>query len=162
MSNKKQRIDSTAGMVSMLENIGVTIEPPAHCHLRPRDMPFWVSIVNTRDVRAWTAPDLEHAANLARAKADIERLQEELDREGDIIINARGTPIVNPKHQLLETLSRRSAALSRMLHVHAEATGGKAGKEAKGNKAKSDAVADQAARDEEDDDGLLARPGASH
>lgn len=68
--------------------------------------------------------DLAHAANLARAQADIERLSKEVLDEGDIIENARGTPIVNPKHSLLETLSRRAVALARMIHVHANATVG--------------------------------------
>lgn len=51
-------------------------------------------------------------------------MQRDIDVEGDIIKNEPGTPIVNPRHSLLETLSRRSIALSRMLHVHAEATVG--------------------------------------
>jgi hypothetical protein len=67
---------------------------------------------------------LEIAGNLARAKADVERIQSEIDAEGDVIENQRGTPVLNPKHALLEVLSRRAVALSRMLHVHAEATNG--------------------------------------
>ena len=119
---KRTRIDSNAEQVRMVQS--KVPEPPAHVNLRDCDYPFWDSIVRARDYKSWTASDLEHAANLARCKADIERLQVEINEEGDTIINQRGTPIVNPKHTLLETLSRRSVALSRMLHVHAEATVG--------------------------------------
>lgn len=50
---------------------------------------------------------------------------------GDIIENDRGAPIINPRHALLEVLSRRSVALSRMLHVHAEATQGESREQSK-------------------------------
>lgn len=100
------------------------ILPPAHVTLRDGDLPFWESVVRARSADSWNASDLENAANLARCKADIERLQSEINAEGDIVTNERGTPILNPKHSLLETLSRRAVALSRMLHVHAEATVG--------------------------------------
>ena len=99
-------------------------EPPEHVYIRDCDKPYWESIVRARDYNAWTETDLEQAANLARCKADIDRLSSEITEEGDVVTNARGTPVVNPKHSLLETLSRRSVALSRMLHVHAEATAG--------------------------------------
>jgi hypothetical protein len=119
---KRNRIDSNAAQARMVQ--ARVPEPPDHVNLREGDRPFWDSIVRARDYESWNAADLEQAANLARCKADIERVQMEINAEGDTIINARGTPILNPKHTLLETLSRRSVALSRMLHVHAEATVG--------------------------------------
>ena len=61
-------------------------------------------------------------------------LQREIITENDIVTNNSGTQKINPKHILLETLSRRSVALSRMLHIHAEATVGRAGDQAKRNK----------------------------
>jgi phage terminase small subunit len=62
---------------------------------------------------------------MARAQADIERLQAELDTEGFTITNNKGNVLVNPKHKLLETLTRRVVSMSRVLHVHAEATVGR-------------------------------------
>lgn len=115
------------------------IEPPAYVHLRDGDRPFWEAIVTARARDTWNGSDLANAANLARCKADIERLQGEIDSEGDVIENQRGTPIVNPKHTLLETLTRRAMALSRMLHVHAEATVGESKDAGKALKAERDA-----------------------
>ena len=110
--------------VANMQAAATTIAPPRHVHLRPGDLPFWLSITRARHASTWNNSDLEVAANLARCKADIERIQRELDEEGDTVTNARGTVVMNPKHSLLETLSRRATSLSRMLHVHAEATVG--------------------------------------
>ena len=131
--------------------------PPDHVHLRPCDGPFWESIVRARDYSSWMSTDLEQAANLARCKADIERLSAELEEEGDVVFNQRGTQIVNPKHQLLEVLSRRSVALSRMLHVHAEATLGRSRDTGQRTKEKA-AIRDAAEKAAGDSDGLIAPP----
>ena len=74
-------------------------------------------------------------------------MQSEIDAEGDIVVNARGTPVMNPRHTLLEILSRRSVALARMLYVHAGATLG----ESRDN-AKAAAVQREAERAIEDQD----------
>jgi hypothetical protein len=100
------------------------LDPPAYVALRRGDRPFWDGIVRARPRDTWNESDLVAAANLARCRADIERLQAEIDDEGDVLTNDRGTSIMNPKHALLEVLSRRSLALSKALHVHAEATVG--------------------------------------
>lgn len=130
-------------------------EPPAHVYLRDCDKPYWRSIVCARDYSAWIESDLEQAANLARCKADIDRLSREISQEGDVVVNQRGTQIVNPKHQLLETLSRRSVALSRMLHVHAEATEGDSGDQKKRNSKQRDLAKK---KDQAGEDSLIASP----
>jgi hypothetical protein len=147
---RKQRSDSSTAAVAAAQ--AGRIEPPAHVHLRACDWPFWASIVHARARENWTAPDLENAANLARCKADIERISAEIQAEGDTVLNQRGTQIVNPKHNLLETLTRRCMALSRMLHVHAEATVGKSEDEQAASKTT------RRAKDAVQDDGLIARP----
>ena len=60
------------------------------------------------------------AAQLARAQADIEALQSLVDSEGYIVEGK-----INPAAQMLETLSKRTVALSRVLQVHALATVGR-------------------------------------
>lgn len=144
---KRTRSDSTAAAVAAAVAAGLPIEPPTHVTLRDGDRPFWDSVVCARARDTWTDADLENAANLARCKADIERLQSEITAEGDIVRNDKGTQIINPKHTLLETLSRRAVALSRMLHVHAEATVGES-RDA-GKALKTEKEAKQAASDDE-------------
>lgn len=99
------------------------IRPPSFVLMREGDEPFWSAIVRTRARREWTEADLVNAANMARSMADIERISREIRSEGDTIENFRGTPVVNPKHALLEQLSRRVMALSRLLQMHAGAAG---------------------------------------
>jgi hypothetical protein len=150
---KKHRLDTVHAEGEMVrEKMPM---PPEHIRLPDEAMPTWNNIVRAREYKSWTAIDLEHAANLASCLCDLERLRHEVRREGDIIENLRGTPIVNPKHTLLETLSRRSVALSRMLHVHAEATVGKSEDHAK-RSTKQRSIHD--VMDESRDDELLARP----
>jgi hypothetical protein len=123
---KRNRSDSTAAAVTASQAAALgPLQPPAHVSLRPGDLPFWNAIMQARARDTWTEPDLATAATMARAQADIERLQAELDTEGFTITNNKGNVLVNPKHKLLETLTRRVVSMSRVLHVHAEATVGR-------------------------------------
>lgn len=131
-NEKRHRTDSHTTQGEMMRS--QPPEPPEHIEIPEDAMPHWWSIVRAREYNSWTGPDLEHAANLACCMADLERLRKELRVEGDVIENKKGTQIVNPKHNLLETLSRRSVALSKLIHIHAEATSGKSRDEVKRNK----------------------------
>ena len=135
MSKNRNDHNSLSGQLEAFGNAMARIEPPAHITLRDCDWPFWYGIVSTRAANSWNDSDLAKAANLARCQADIERLIAEVQIEGDIIVNDRGTPIVNPKHNLIETMSRREVAISRAIHVHAEATVGRS--RDSGNRAKA-------------------------
>ena len=125
--------------------------PPPHITLREGDLPFWDSVVRARDYASWTDIDLEHAANLAACLHDIEALKHEIAAEGNIVINAKGTQIVNPKHTLLETLTRRSVTLSRMLHVHAEATVGESRHQKKRSQKQQEIEEDRLSTGDEED-----------
>ena len=115
--------------------------PPDHIEVPGEVMPHWWAVVCSREYNAWTNPDLEHAANLACCLYDCERLRRELrtesdfatDSEGNVLLR-QGVSVINPKHTLLEQLTKRSVTLSRLIHVHAEATSGKARDEVARNK----------------------------
>jgi hypothetical protein len=147
---RKNRIDSASEAVK-IANAEMPM-PPDHIILREGDFPHWKAVVRAREFSSWTDVDLEHAANLAACLADIERFKQEIFAEGDVIKNDRGTPIVNPRHALLETVSRRAVALSRMLHVHAEATVGESRHQKKRNQKQGEVSRD---KDGSDDDGLI-------
>jgi hypothetical protein len=123
MANHKRSGTHTVGAQVAMASSRMP-EPPPWVNLPEEALLVWESIVRARDYTSWTNIDLEHAANLACCLADLERLRREVRNEGDTLTNERGTKVVNPKHSLMETLSRRSVSLSRMLHVHAEATTG--------------------------------------
>lgn len=94
----------------------------------------------------WTDTDLTTAANLARSQADIEHLQAQLNTTGYMIDGK-----VNPVAGLVETLTRRTVALSRVLHVHAEATVGRSEDAAKALEL------ERKARQDDADDELIPR-----
>lgn len=152
---KRQRTDTVTGAANAIAGAAKEIDPPDWVNVPATAIKFWRSITRARAADRWNDVDLENAAELARTKASIERLNIEIEEEGDIIKNDRGTPIVNPKHSLLETLTRRMVALSRMLQIHAEATQGKARDQVKGNQAQQQAGTVVNSIDDED---LIARP----
>lgn len=118
---RRRRSDSAAAAVVAAQAAALgPIDPPAHVALREGDRPFWNAIVKARARDTWTDTDLTTAANLARSQADIEHLQAKLDIEGYVVDDK-----INPTARLVEVLSRRVVALSRVLHVHAEATQGR-------------------------------------
>ncbi len=126
VTSKRNRSDSPTAAVTAAQSASLgPLQPPAYISLRPGDLPFWDAIMLARARDTWTDSDLATAAGLARSQADIEKLQAAVDVEGFTIPSGNGTPIVNPKHKLLETLTRRAVSLSRVLHVHAEATVGR-------------------------------------
>ena len=119
---RRKRSDSAAAAIAATQAAALgPLDPPAHVALRPGDRPFWEAIMQARARDTWTGPDLVAAANLARCLADVERLQSEVNTEGDVIGEK-----LNPKHRLIETLSRRAVTLAAALHVNALATQGRA------------------------------------
>lgn len=131
------------------------ISPPDGEELPSEVMPYWYAITRARVKESWTVVDLHHACNLAKAQYNIARLQAELDIEGDVVEGVRGTPVVNPKHLIIETLMKRSISLSRHIHVHAVATVGEADKQRGKN---SSAIKARAKAEKSLSDDLLARP----
>lgn len=143
MTAKRRRSDSTAAAVAASQAAALgPIDPPAHITLREGDRPFWNAIVLARPRDTWNEVDLAHAANLARTQADVEKLQAQLDATGYLTPEGKESPLV----KTVETLSRRAVAMARMLHVHAEATVGRARESAKAMQL------ERQARDAADDD----------
>lgn len=139
---RRKRSDSAAAAVAAMQAVALgPLDPPEHVALRDGDRPFWDAIVTARARDTWTDPDLVQAANLARCLADVERLQGEVNTEGDVIGDK-----LNPKHRLIETLSRRAVTLAAALHVNALATQGRA------RDAGNALALERAARQDDDDD----------
>ena len=155
MTKKRQRTDTAAGEANAMRGALTKIDPPKWVNVPDDALPFWYSITRARAVDRWTEPDLEMAAELARTKWRIEETNKVLAVEGDIVKNDRGTPIENPRNRLLETLTRRTIALSRALHVHAEATVGEAREQRKVNAAQGKA---RKTTESVQDDDLIAKP----
>lgn len=129
------------------------IEAPKHVRLREQDAPFWMNIIRSRAREEWCDTDLVIGAQLARCQADIEIESERLDSEGSVIENNRGTPVMNPRHAVLEQLARRELALMRALGLAGHAAKPQVRDVEKARRAERDA---RAVRDEVTEDDLLA------
>lgn len=109
----------------MLDAASALPAVPGYVKVRPGDVPFLEGILRARARDEWTSPDLVVAMQLARCQADIEKEHAMLESEGSVIDNFKGTPIVNPRHAVLEQLSRRELALLRALQMAGSTRGDK-------------------------------------
>ena len=127
-------------------------KPPIHIDMTPECMKIWSILMRTREYAMWTEVDLEHAVNLASTFADMEKLRRELRNESDITISETGVEKISAKHLLIDILTKRAISLSRLLHVHPEATAGKSTFQVNRNKKHRQIVKDL----ESDENSLLA------
>jgi hypothetical protein len=115
---KRNRADSAESAVKAMVNAAKgDLQPPAHVKLRSGDEPFWAAVVRARARDEWSEADLVVAAQLARCLHDIETEQEQLDVEGTVTKNDRGTLVANPRVSVLEQFARREMALMRTLRM---------------------------------------------
>ena len=121
-TDRRPRSDSAKAAVAASQAVALgPLPPPAHVRLRDCDRPFWNAIVTARPRDTWTDADLVLAGNLARAYADMETLQESIERDGMLVEGK-----INPASDLLDKMTRRALATGRQLMVATIATVGKA------------------------------------
>lgn len=126
MTERRARSDSVAAAGKAMLDAGSALPVvPGHVKVRSGDVPFLDGILRARARDEWTSPDLVVAMQLARCQADIEKEHAMLENEGSVIDNFKGTPIVNPRHAVLEQLSRRELALLRALQMAGSPRGDK-------------------------------------
>jgi len=143
---RRPRSDSVKAAVVAARNAALgLLSPPDYVALPKEAAPFWYAIIQNRPRDRWNDADLALAAVMARDQAALERLQNEISIEGDVLEGK-----INPKHKLAEMLARRVVAMARALHVHAEATTGRSQNQGKALEL------EQHAR-QTDDDALIPR-----
>jgi hypothetical protein len=115
---KRNPSNTVTSTIKTFQNVlAGDIQPPAHLldKMRDCDWDYWYAITRARAKGTWNQIDLIRAVSLAKAQADITKLQSELEVEGYTTNNARGTVVDNPKARILETLARREIAIARSL-----------------------------------------------
>ena len=126
------KADTANAIVDAFKQAQKIHDPPAFIHLKKEEIPFWEAIMRSKAYETWTEFDLIQAANLAVSQATIQKLTEEIREEG-VVVKKEGTntTIPNPKIDAKIKETDLSIRLSRIIHVHSEATGGRA-KDARG------------------------------
>ena len=153
MTRKKRSDSATAAIEAMVNAARPLPDVPSHIRLRPEDRPFWEGIVRARAREEWIDADLVVAGQLARCQYDIERESAMLETEGSVLLNARGSQVMNPRHSVLEQLARREMALMRSLRIGGSEAGGDRRDLDKARKLQREA---ERARTELEDEDLLA------
>jgi len=114
----RPRSNSAAAAIKAAEDAAKgPLKCPKHVRLRDQDRPFWDGIMASRTRDEWAEADLVVAAQLARVQQDIEVESAALEVEGTVLVNARGTQIMNPRATVLEALARREMAFMRTLRM---------------------------------------------
>lgn len=121
---RKQRIDSNAAAVRIMQGVVREIMPPAHIPLEDCDWPFWENVVAEFARSEWTEHQLEIAAMLARTLANLESEQRTLRTEGFIAVRENGTTVENPRGRVVKSLAGDILSLRRSLALHARAKSG--------------------------------------
>lgn len=134
---KRKRSDSAAAAVVAAQNAALgPLDPPSHIDFPASARPHWLAIMRNRPRDKWNDLDLINAAELAMLQDDMARLRARLRLDGDLGEDGKAHPL----HKLVSDKQRLVIALSRMLHVHPEATEGKSEDSAKALKNERQAV----------------------
>ncbi len=143
--------NSVAGRLETFQSAQQVLVSPTP--LSEREMVFFESITQSRELSTWSKVDLYNAAALAKVQRRIEELNHQLDQDGYTLINERGTQISNPVFSSLTQLMNQSAVLNRILGVSSSQRGLSAEPQKKRNAADAHAraIIDRAA-----DEDLLA------
>jgi hypothetical protein len=149
----KHKTNSVAGAIEAAKGAAKpSIEPPALIRLNEKSLEFFNQLANQRSRESWSPADVFTLALLSRNYADIERERVELEKEGVVVLNERGTQIKNPRFGVLTDLHTQQAAMIRSLALN---TGALRDKRDIANQDKAHAKAKQLRADVEQE-GLLA------
>lgn len=107
---RQTRSDSATAAVQAAQNAAQgPLEPPAHITLPAEARPFWDALMRNRPRHKWNDADLGNAAILAVSQMQVHALIGDVEQVA-----------------VVDKLTRRILSLSRLLHVHPEATEGRA------------------------------------
>lgn len=154
---RKQRIDSATAAVEVMAKSLRKLAPPAHAPLHDDAEPFWSEIIAARAISEWGDHDLACASDLANAMAQLVENRKKLRVEGEVLANAAGTAMTNPRVSVVHGLHAQIKAARQSLYIHGRAAG-----EARDVGARRKAAKDIEADNPLADDNLLARPDLTH
>lgn len=123
---RKQRVDSNAAAVKIMQGSTRQIQPPSHVPLDDMDWPFFENVIEEFARSEWTEHQIELAAMLARTMANLESEQRELRKEGFTAKSDRGTPVANPRVTITKGLTGDILSMRRSMSLHARAQKGEA------------------------------------
>lgn len=156
MATRSKRADenTTSRKVDAFQRAHEVVAPPPGVKLRSEEeRVIWDQFTRARAKDDWRDMDLILLGKVVRAEAQINALQEDLDQEGYILVNARGTQIENPLVRTIDTLQRQQLAIIRSMSLNTTT----ADPRTVANQAKAESRA-RKVLEEDGVDALLAQP----
>jgi hypothetical protein len=154
MAERKRVMKSTVqGAIENYKSATQKLKPKMD--LSERELELFDHIVTSAETSVWNSNRLFIASNLAVMYRRLEEISEQLDEEGVVLRNERGTQITNPLFSALTQLTTASMQMNRSLGLSAPQQGASGMAQEKRNIADNSArEAIKKAKHEEDD--LLA------
>ena len=118
-----------------------------------KEVVIWDQFTRARAREDWRDMDLLLLAKVVRMEADIRSYQAQVEQQGSIVENQRGTPIPNPLLNIIDTVERRQLAVIRSMSLNQQASDPRTLNGSAKNVSKARTAIDDAS-----DDGLIALP----
>lgn len=120
---RRKRSDSIEAKVQAFQGAIKDIEPPEYIQITDEEeLAVWRQFTRARAREDWRDMDLILLAKVVKTEVKIRRHEELLVSEGEIMENQRGTPIVNPRAQLIDTLTRQQLSVIRSMSLNQTAS----------------------------------------
>ena len=111
--------NSVTAAIGSFKGAIAAVPMPEGVELRTDDERIiWDQFTRARAREDWRDMDLLLLAKIVRMEADIRRYQHTLDVEGVMLTNQRGTQVVNPIVNVIDTLERRQLAVIRSMSLN--------------------------------------------
>ena len=116
MKNKRNSTESLTFLLAAHKAAGTLLEIPPEIPEMPERAEALYHMFGQGKVRAdWFPHELIQLAQLAVMTVNHQDVMEQLQKEGFVVTNARGTQIQNPLFSVSDTILRMTLALSRSL-----------------------------------------------
>lgn len=118
-SDKNSVTAALGGFKGAMESVPV----PQGVELRSdEEVVIWDQFTRARAREDWRDMDLLLLAKVVKMEADIRKHQADVDAQGWIVENQRGTQIPNPLVTIIDTLERRQLAVVRSMSLNQQAS----------------------------------------
>jgi len=118
---ERSKKSTVANTVKTMESVTKIFEPPFP--LRETEANYFQWIVVAREHETWSDNDKLIAANLAKTYGAIDELWADINKEGYVVENQRGTPVANPKVAALNSMTGAMQSLNKTLGLSASQRG---------------------------------------
>jgi P27 family predicted phage terminase small subunit len=130
----------------------------------PKEMPeehrkYWLEIVNCKPAGYYDAGDITLLKMYCRSAFEVDQLSVDLAKEGTVIRNARGNPVLNPKVMVRSFCETRLMTLATKLRVQPSSRASAEGDVDRRKKGQKAAEGARMVMEEMSGDGLLAGGG---